>query len=83
MWAINDTWRAHPASRLVWQLRQGGVSLEHGELRFDLPADSGQKLRQIQATPRDQQDLWLYATLYDAQGKTLGENSYRFEVAAP
>ncbi|WP_420299825.1 glycosyl hydrolase 2 galactose-binding domain-containing protein [Edwardsiella tarda] len=83
LWAINDTWRAHPASRLVWQLRQGGVSLEHGELRFDLPADSGQKLRQIQATPRDQQDLWLYATLYDAQGKTLGENSYRFEVAAP
>ncbi|WP_392420386.1 glycoside hydrolase family 2 protein [Edwardsiella piscicida] len=83
LWAINDTWRAHPDSRLVWQLRQGGIVLNQGALTFALPADSGQRLRQLTVTPRDGQDMWLYATLYDAQGEPLGKNSYRIEVQAP
>ncbi|PVZ88955.1 glycoside hydrolase family 2 [Serratia sp. S1B] len=78
LWAINDRWQAYPGATLHWRIQQAGHVISQGSERVDLAADSGQKVVELKARPRNQQSMVVEAELWDRAGNVLGKNQFSF-----
>jgi len=74
LWAINDTWSACDACRLTWQVKQNGKLLAKGETTMTLPADSGNRVKEITVTPAGSGRVAIEYRIQDKAGKTVGKN---------
>jgi hypothetical protein len=80
LWAVNDRWDAVPGVSLRWQVTGPGAGLPQGSTPVSLAADSVAQVTQVEFAAAEPGAYQLRAGIVDAQGRTISENIFEFEV---
>lgn len=80
LWAINDSWSACESCTLKWQIKQNQRVLEKGAKPLTIPADSGQMIAEVTATPDQQGEVKIIYWIEDKNGKVAGKNDRTEQV---
>ncbi|CNK96263.1 glycoside hydrolase family 2 protein [Yersinia aldovae] len=80
LWAINDNWHDYPQASLHWEILQSGVMLSEGAQDINLMADSGQKVMELQITPRSDQTITVMSDILNHRGEVIGHNELQLQV---
>jgi beta-mannosidase len=80
LWAVNDRWDPVPGASLRWQVTGPVSALPQGSAPVSLRADSVAPVTQVEFAAAMAGAYQLRAGIVDAQGRTISENIFEFEV---
>ncbi|WP_435056099.1 glycosyl hydrolase 2 galactose-binding domain-containing protein [Yersinia nurmii] len=80
LWAINDRWFDYQKASLHWKILQSGMILSEGTQKIKLMADSGQKVIELQVTPRSIQPVNVMSDIINERGEILGHNELEIHI---
>jgi beta-mannosidase len=80
LWAVNDNWEAVPGAKVTWQVTGPGSGLPQGARPVTLAADGVAAAGEVSFAATAEGAYELRAGIVDAQGKTISENIFEFEV---
>lgn len=80
LWAVNDRWEAVPGATLRWQVTGPNAGLPQGSFPISLAADSVVRAGLVEFAAAAPGSYRLNAGIVDAQGRTISENVFEFEV---